>query len=311
MNYLDYTHLQPVVKGSCAEYAVKDNRTPQSKKASRNPSRLPQRERLHLRLGFCGIIDPMLIDTHCHLNDPSFTNTLVDVMDRADAAGVSRYVVPAYDKASLERTAELARLHPAKILPAFGIHPWFVSEPFTADELRAFLTLAPTVAVGEVGLDFSPDTAPEEAQLEAFSLQLDLAAEFGLPVLVHCRKAYDRLYKMLQPYRGTVRGVLHSYSGSMEMMSGFLDLGFYVSFSGSVTRRTARKYHRNAAVVPLDRLLVETDAPSIATETTVASRVEPLHAVEVAQKIAEITGRTFDEICRASTENAERLFHMP
>jgi TatD DNase family protein len=247
----------------------------------------------------------MLIDTHCHLNDPSFADTLAAVMDRADAAGVSRFVVPAYDRASLERTAELARFYPERIMPAFGIHPWFVSEPFTADELRTFLSLPQTVAVGEIGLDFSPDTGPEASQIEALVLQLDLATECGLPVLVHCRKAYDRLYRILLSYRGRVRGVLHSYSGSTEMMTGFLELGFYVSFSGSVTRRTARKYHKNASSVPLDRLLVETDAPSIATETT------PALQVEVARKVAELRGISFDDVCRASTENAKRLFNVP
>jgi TatD DNase family protein len=95
------------------------------------------------------------------------------------------------------------------------------------------------------------------------------------------------------------------------MIMRFIDLGFYVSFSGSVTRRTAKKYHKNAVLVPIDRLLVETDAPSIATETTVASQVEPRHTVEVAQKLAELRNVPFDEICTISTDNAKRLFRIP
>jgi TatD DNase family protein len=102
--------------------------------------------------------------------------------------------------------------------------------------------------------------------------------------------------------------VLHSFSGNTEIMTRFLDLGFYISFSGAVTRRTARKYHKNAAAVPLDRFLLETDAPSIATETTDASLVEPRHTMEVAQKVAEIRGLPFEEVCSASTANANRLF---
>jgi TatD DNase family protein len=252
----------------------------------------------------------MLIDTHCHLNDPSFTNTIPSVIKRAEAESVSIFVVPAYDRPSLARTAELASLYPSKVLPAFGVHPWFVSERFSDDELRMFLELKATVAVGEIGLDFSPESGPEEPQVEAFVRQLDLADEFGLPVLIHCRKAYDRLYQILIAYEGRLTGILHSYSGSAEMMERFLDLGYGISFSGSVTRRTARRYHKNAAAVPLERLLVETDAPSIATESTVASQVEPRHTVEVARKLAEIKGLSFKEICQFSTSNAKRILHI-
>ena len=101
---------------------------------------------------------------------------------------------------------------------------------------------------------------------------------------------------------------MHSYSGSREMMARFLDLGFYISFSGAVTRRTAKKYHKNAVAVDGDRFVVETDAPSIATETTVASKVEPAHTAEVARRIAGLRAVSFGEICRLTTANAERLF---
>jgi TatD DNase family protein len=253
----------------------------------------------------------VLIDTHCHLNDPSFTESLPAVIERAEAAGVTAFVVPSYDRASLERTAELARLYPSRILPAFGIHPWFLSEPLNTDELLLYLRLERTVAVGEIGLDFSPDAGAQEPQVESFTRQLDLAADLDLPVLIHCRKAYERLHSILESYRGRIRGVLHSYSGSAEMMARFTDLGFYISFSGALTKQTARKYHKNAAAVPIDRFILETDAPSIATETTVASEVEPRHTVEVALKMAEIRGTSFDEICEKSTENARRLFNPP
>jgi TatD DNase family protein len=252
----------------------------------------------------------MLIDTHCHLNDPSFAESLPAVIERAEAAGVTTFVVPAYDLPSLERTAELGRLYPEKILPAFGMHPWFLGEPFTAGDLRPFLQSRETIALGEIGLDLSPDAGPEAPQIDAFVMQLDLAEEFDLPVLIHCRKAYDRLYQILRGRGSRVSGILHSFSGSTDMMMRFVDLGFYVSFSGALTRRTARKYHKNGSVVPMDRFVLETDAPSIATETTLASQVEPRHTVEVAQKLAEIKGIPFEEIRERSTENAKRLFRL-
>lgn len=250
-----------------------------------------------------------LIDTHCHLNDPAFGDTLPDVIERAKAAGVGAFVVPAYDMDSLERTAKLAALYPDSIYPAYGLHPWFLNERVDWDILRSFIKRRDAVAAGEIGLDFSPECPPEEIQIPAFIRQLDVAAEFGLPVLIHCRKAYDQLYGILKQYAGRLKGILHSYSGGKDAMARFIELGFYISFSGSVTRRNARKYHRTAENVPPDRMLLETDAPSIATETTVASAVEPRHVLEVAQEIAELRNLPLEEICRLSTENALRLFN--
>ena len=250
----------------------------------------------------------MLIDTHCHLNDPAYAETLAGVIARARAAGVGACIVPAYDRASLARTAALARQYNDFIFPAYGLHPWFVGDGLDIDELRGYLVQPGTVAAGEIGLDFSPECPPPEAQLAPFKLQLDLAAELHLPVLVHSRKAHGELLKILEGYRGRLRGVLHSFSGGRDFAMRFIELGFHIAFSGSVTRTTARKYHRTAAGIPLENILLETDAPSIATETTLASRVEPRHTLEVARKIAELRGRTFEEIAQATTDNARRLF---
>ena len=252
----------------------------------------------------------MLLDTHCHLNDPAFAETLPEVILRAREAGVAACIVPAYDQASLSRTAELARQYPEYILPAYGLHPWFVGDGLDIDELRGCLARPGTVAVGEIGLDFSPECPPPEAQLEPFKLQLAIAAELGLPVVIHCRKAHEALYKIVAEYKGRLTGVLHSFSGGKELALRFIELGFCIAFSGSVTRTTAKKYHKTAAGIPLEYILVETDAPSIATETTVASRVEPRHAVEVARGIAWLRGMDFDEVAGATTATARRLFRM-
>jgi TatD DNase family protein len=252
----------------------------------------------------------MLIDTHCHLNDPSFAEKLPEVIARARQAGIGACIVPAYDRASLQGTAALALRYADYIFPAYGLHPWFVGQGIAIDELREYLVQPGTVAVGEIGLDFSPECLPPEAQREPFRLQLDLAAELGLPVLIHCRKAHDELLKVLTWYKGKLRGVLHSFSGGRELALRFIELGFLIACSGSVTRTTAKKYHTTAAGIPLDSLLVETDAPSIATQTTPASQVEPRHAAEVARAIAGLRGSTFEEIAQATTDNAVRLFGL-
>ena len=249
-----------------------------------------------------------LIDTHCHLNDPAFAETLPAVIGRAKTAGVCALIVPAYDRESLARTAEIASLYPDAVYPAYGLHPWFVNDQPDFEVIRSYLARQNAVAVGEIGLDFSPECPPADVQLPVFIQQLDMAAELGLPVMIHCRKAYDRLYEILKSYQGRIKGVLHSYSGGKDAMLRFIDLDFYISFSGSVTRHNARKYHKTAAAVPPDRMLLETDAPSIATETTVASEVEPRHVLEVAEKLAEIRSMPLPEVGRVTTENALRLF---
>jgi len=251
----------------------------------------------------------MLIDTHCHLNDPAFEETLPRVIDRARAAGVGACVVPAYDRPSLERTASLARIWP-DIFPAFGLHPWFLGEDADCSAMEAFLQGNRAVAVGEIGLDFSPGCPPHALQIQALTGQLSLAQSLDLPVILHCRRAHEALYRILRTFGKTIRGVLHSFSGGPELMAAFVGLGFYISFSGSVTRKTAKKYHACAAAVPGDRLLLETDAPSIATETTVASKVEPMHTAEVARQVAALRKVSFEELCRTSTENACCLFKI-
>lgn len=250
-----------------------------------------------------------IIDTHCHLNEACFAATLPEVLARAESVGVRRFVVPAYDADSLERTEKLAASYPGRIFPAYGRHPWFVEDCGAFETIYGHLRAANAVAVGEIGLDFSSADYPAaDRQTQALIRQLDMADALHLPVLLHCRKAYDRLYDILKSYKGRLQGVLHSYSGGADLLGRFLELGFYISFSGSVTRSNARKYHRAAAAVPLERLLLETDAPSIATESTVASAVEPRHVLEVARKIADIRAVALPEICRQSTENALRLF---
>jgi TatD DNase family protein len=249
------------------------------------------------------------IDTHCHLNDAHFSATLPDVLARATAAGVGRIIVPAYDRESLERTAQLAESFAGILFPAYGLHPWFVVDGNEPETLRSFLLRKNTVAVGEIGLDFSSPSYPAaEKQVRALILQLDIAAEFNLPVLLHCRKAFDALYGILKQFRGRLEGVIHSYSGGAANLARFIELGYYISFSGTVTRSNARKYHKTVLAVPLDRLLLETDAPSIATESTAASAVEPGHVLEIARKIAELRSIPFSEVCRQSTENALKLF---
>lgn len=230
----------------------------------------------------------------------------------AIAQGVRQFVVPAYDADSLERTHRVVLGREGVLFPAYGIHPWYVSHSTNVDALlHPYLDNQGVVAIGEIGLDFVPGSPPPDQQISALTQQLNLAVNLDLPVIIHCRKGHEQILPILRAYRGSLRGVMHSYSGSTEFMFRFLDLGLFIAFAGSVTRHTARKHHKNAKEVPLDRLLLETDAPSIATETTLASLVEPRHTVEVAEKVAGLRNIPYDDICRHTTRNARLLFGLP
>jgi TatD DNase family protein len=252
----------------------------------------------------------MLIDTHVHLNEPVMLGKIDEVVERAKNASVPACIVPAYDQDSLARTAFLAESYRGYIFPAYGFHPWFIDEAFDPISVKEYLTGHGAVALGEIGLDFGAEFTNQDKQIAVFKKQLLLAIEYDLPVILHCRKAFNVMYDAMLPYQGQIKGVMHSFSGSQEIMNRFMELGLYISFSGSVTRKSARKYHRNAQAVSAEHYLLETDAPSIATESTVASEVEPSHVVEIANKMAELRDESYEEICRQSTENAQRLFHL-
>lgn len=253
----------------------------------------------------------MLVDTHCHLNDLLYEGRVPDVIVRAQRAGVGAFIVPSYDRVSLKRTAEIARSYRGVIFPAYGIHPWFLGSCHGFDEVLTFLESGDAVAVGEVGLDFSDGMPARGVQEKHFREQLNMAARLGLPAIIHCRKAYEALFAILCSYGKELCGVIHSYSGSNEMMGKFIRLGYFISFSGSLTRNAAKKYHRNAIEVPSDYFVLETDAPSIATETTLASQVEPHHVCEVARKFSALRQIPYEEVVRISTGNASRLFRLP
>lgn len=249
-----------------------------------------------------------ITDTHCHLNDPSFENRIDEVIERANEVGVTDFIVPAYDMESLERTARFAERY-SNIHPAYGIHPWYIRKDFIISDLLPYLDDGAPVAVGEIGLDFAEDvTTPRELQKRVFVEHIELAISHNLPVLIHCRRAHNDMLEILKPFAGRVRGIMHSFSGSKEMMMEFLNMGFFISFSGAVTRSHAKKYHKNAISVPENRILFETDAPSISTQRVEAKDVEPCHIIEIIEFVSKLRDVDSRTLINASLENVIRLF---
>jgi TatD DNase family protein len=250
----------------------------------------------------------MLIDTHCHLFMEPLSTDVEGVLQRASLRGVSEVVVPAVEISSWEMIKQLSE-YPS-VHPALGLHPWCADEKLDMLTLKALMAEVNAVAVGEIGLDFKIDFPSRTMQEKVFRSQLDLALELCLPVILHCRGAFDEMLSILSEkrYRGILTGVIHAFTRGPELAARFLDLGFYLAFGGAVTRPGARRARKSASVVPLDRILLETDAPSIGMDSIDPENVEPSNIAEVARALTTIRDISFDEVSTVTSRNACILF---
>ena len=256
-----------------------------------------------------------LVDTHCHLDFDRFEEDRDQVVARAEAAGVTRIVVPALDLENARAVLALAERYPT-VHAAVGIHPnsavgW---EDGWLDDLRRLAAHEKVVAIGEIGLDYYWDKTPPAVQHRAFRRQLELAAELELPVIVHNREADEDVIRLLadSPLAGRQRpGVLHSFSAPWETAAAGLDLGFYLGFTGPVTFKNADGLRAVAALAPLERLLVETDAPFLTPHPHRGRRNEPAYVVHVAERLAQVRDTSPATLAAATTANATHLFCLP
>jgi len=253
-----------------------------------------------------------LIDSHAHLDDERLACRGESVMARARAAGVAAVVTIADSVASSRRVAALAQQWP-EVFGAVGVHPHDarnVAEPHW-DELRRLAADGRIVAVGECGLDYCRDLSPRDAQRRVFARHLALAREAGLPVVVHCRDAYgDCLAILRSEMSPPICGVLHCFQGDGAAAREALDLGLRLGVGGSLTFPREEALRRVVATLPLDRLLVETDAPYL-TPRPKHGHNEPAYVRFVAERLAEVLGVPFERVAEETTENARRLFRLP
>ena len=260
-----------------------------------------------------------LIDTHAHLDFSKFDGDRPAVVKRARAAGVSEIVNVGTDLVSSRRAVDLAEEYEV-VYAAVGVHPHGAKalDGATLEELRELAQRPKVVAVGEIGLDYYRNLSPRDAQRRAFRAQLAWAAKLGKPVIIHDRDAHDEILQTLSTWAAGLEnsrltgrlGVLHTFSGDLEMAQKAIDLGFYISISGPVTYRNARQLPEIVRALPLDRLLVETDCPFLAPEPHRGKRNEPAYTRLVAERLAKLKGIPFDDLARATTANARRLFEL-
>ncbi len=252
-----------------------------------------------------------IFDSHAHYDDEAFQNDRAELLQRLPQLGVCCVINAGASLESSLASARLAEEYPY-FYAAAGVHPECVSgipEDYLAT-IRHLASLPKAVAIGEIGLDYHfPDMAPKEIQRRIFEEQLSLAAELGLPVIVHDRDAHGDTMEILRRYRP--QGVLHCFSGSVEMMREVLSLGMYIGLGGAVTFKNARVPVEVAREVPLDRLLTETDAPYMSPVPFRGKRCDSSMIVYSAAKIAEVRGISSHEVLEAARENACRLFRIP
>lgn len=257
-----------------------------------------------------------MIDSHCHLTDAQFTDDLDAVILRSKTAGVVAMVCAGVDVESSRAVVQLAERFES-VYAVVGIHPEH-ADTFDADAIESIRDLAQknkVVGIGEIGLDFHYPGAPrQQAQEKNLTGHLDLADELGLPVVIHDRDAHDALMAILRS-RGDSRiaqprGILHCFSGDLAMAHKAIDLGYYISFAGNLTFANARQLHEIAAVLPLQRIVIETDAPYLAPMPDRGKRNEPAYVARVAEKIAVLKELPLAAVQAATARNSETLFRL-
>jgi len=255
-----------------------------------------------------------LIDTHCHLTFNDLARDVEAVLVRSRQAGVTGWITVGTDLQENQKAIELAERH-ENMYAAVGIHPHEAKDVTarTLTELKALAQNQKVVAIGEAGLDFHYDFSPPQDQKRAFAQQLIIAAELNLPVIIHCRDAFHQTLEILDEYRTSVEKVVfHCFSGSAQQAKVVLDKGFYISFTGVVTFKNAEATRQAAGIVPLDRLMLETDCPYMSPEPMRKQKInEPALMVHTAKCLAELKEMDFSNFAQAVTATTKAFFAIP
>lgn len=251
----------------------------------------------------------MIFDSHAHYDDERFDADRHEILDEVHASGVAKIVNVASDINSSYKCIELAEKYDW-IYASAGIHPDVAD---TANEknmkiLAELLEHKRVVALGEIGLDYYYDDVPRDVQRKAFLRQLELAAEKDVPVIIHDRDAHGDTLSAVKSFDGKIKGIMHCFSGSREFAEEMLKLGFYISFSGSVTFKNAKNLSAAAGFVPNDRILAETDCPYLAPVPNRGKRNSSLFIPDTIRFLANLRTTPYDEMCRITYENACRVF---
>ena len=250
------------------------------------------------------------VDTLCHLDFKQFDSDRETVLDEAMNEGVAQIVVPAVTRAGWKDILALCKQQ-ACCFAALGLHPEYTSEHDSGDlsQLEPYLQQNSVAAIGEIGLDYFHKSHDREAQRELFSAQLSLARQFHLPVILHCRKAHDDCLAMLNE-QPVVGGIVHAFNGNMQQAEKYIEAGFVLGFGGMLTYQRSSRLRRLAGDIPLENLVLETDAPDMTVAQYRGQRNSPAYLPLIAAALAEIKRRPQQEIAAATTANARRALPL-
>ncbi|MEM7307746.1 MAG: TatD family hydrolase [Planctomycetota bacterium] len=254
---------------------------------------------------------PTITDSHAHLYWKSYDEDRADVLARAREAGVERMVLVGTDLPTSRACFELAA-EELGLFPTAGIHPHDAAgaDDAALAEIEALCRRPECVGVGETGLDFFKEYSPRAAQVQSYEWHLGLSRTLGKPTVIHCRDAHDENVRILRGFAG-VDAVMHCYSFGPRELEPYLELGLYISFSGIVTYPKNDENRAAAALVPDDRILVETDCPFLSPQKKRGKRNEPAYVVQTLERVAEVRGVSPDELAAQTSANATRLFGLP
>ncbi len=260
----------------------------------------------------------IFVDSHCHVDGAEFDRDRGDVIKRAEENGVKMMLVIGTGEphsGNFERAVSLAEKN-ENIFAAVGVHP-HDAKTFDAEAASQLINLAKSskkvVAWGEIGLDFYYEHSPKNMQEDVFRKQIGIAKKLDLPIIIHSREADSETVKILteecsgKDFRG---GVMHCFGGTAEMAQSLMDIGFLISFAGNVTFKKAENLRDAAQIVPLDKLLIETDCPYLAPVPFRGKRNEPMFVVETAKFLAEFYGIELEQLAKQTTENFKRFFRI-
>lgn len=254
----------------------------------------------------------MLIDSHAHLEMPDFKKDLEAVIRSAKESGVEYIFTVGTEKKDWRRTLEIAESHPS-IYAILGVHPHNAKEidDQTYPTLRELCRNGKVKAYGEIGLDFFRNLSPRDIQLRRFREQIGLAKELQLPVVIHDREAHQETLEILESEGAKdCGGIIHCFSGDYEMAKACIDMGFYISIPGSITFKNAESFRETVSRIPLESLLIETDAPFITPEPFRGKRNEPSYVRYTAQRVAEVKKVSFEDVAEMTTKNALHVYNL-
>ena len=259
-----------------------------------------------------------MIDTHCHLDDEVYAGDFETVLSEQKAAGVERILVPGVDAANIDAVLDVCNRSNGYLLPAIGLHPENIladwQEQLDTIHSRLFAPLSPYIAVGEIGLDYHTDITYKKEQIAAFRLQLQWAQQKHLPVMIHSREStedcLDVIRQVNKESQSPLRGVMHCFSGSHEVAQQIVDMGLYLGIGGVITFKNCKlKEHLHG--IPLERLVLETDAPYMTPVPYRGKRNESRFMAYVMDALSEVYALPVEEIDRITTANAKTLFSLP